>query len=84
MSARTMPKGKPTAKQSVRGITTRRSFGGHQQPRGKHARARLDGVAWLGTSRIVDRPARRRSQRATFAALRDTARREYLASKRAA
>lgn len=82
-NARTMPKGRPTPARAPKHARTNGSFGGHQPPSGKHALGRLDGVRWCGTSRIVDRPARRRAQRASWRTEQVTARREHLEAKRA-
>ncbi len=42
------------------------------------------GANWLGTSRVVDRPARRKRNRASWRRLLAEGRRETMAAKRAA
>lgn len=73
-------------------MTEDRGFSGrdHQGPTGRHSRGKLGGgrehggLKWVGTSRVVNRAAKRRASRNSWAKIIRAARREYLASKKPA
>lgn len=54
----------------------------HRPPSGKHAGGRERSAVWHGTSRIVDRPARRKAQRRSWLKGLDVARREIVAARK--
>ncbi len=47
----------------------------HKPPSGKHARGKLGGMRWMGTSRVIDRPAKQRANKNSWAKILRTARR---------
>lgn len=52
---------------------------GHRPPLGWRDHT---GQMWLGTSRVLDKPARKRAMRRTWKAMKAQARREYVESTR--